>query len=179
QLDAEPRRSLADSSTNLGRVLANACGEHQSINATERRRECSDLFGGTIDEILDRELRSGLVALEKITHVVADAGYSEQARFLVKHPFDFFRRQSEPLKEVQHDTRIERSGPRAHAESIKSRKPEAAVDAPAVLQRTKNGPLPRWARVTRPAPISGAACGSTDATYSYDSPWKPYRCTPP
>ena len=34
-------------------------------------------------------------------------------------------------------------------------------------------PLPRWATITRPSAISGATSGSTDAMYSYESPWKP------
>ena len=34
-------------------------------------------------------------------------------------------------------------------------------------------PLPRCATITRPSAISGATCGSTEAMYSYDRPWKP------
>jgi len=34
-------------------------------------------------------------------------------------------------------------------------------------------PLPRWATITRSEAISGAAWGRTEATYSYERPWKP------
>ncbi len=34
-------------------------------------------------------------------------------------------------------------------------------------------PLPRCATITRPPAISGATRGSTEAMYSYESPWKP------
>ncbi len=39
-------------------------------------------------------------------------------------------------------------------------------------------PLPRCATMTRPCAISGATSGRTDAMYSYERPWKPYRWTP-
>ncbi len=34
-------------------------------------------------------------------------------------------------------------------------------------------PLPRWATMTRPVGDVRRDCGSTEAMYSYDRPWKP------
>ena len=58
-------------------------------------------------------------------------------------------------------------------------KPSSAVK-PSVLSRLLPffiahmlAPLPRCATMTRPWAISGATDGSTDAMYSYESPWKP------
>ena len=64
-------------------------------------------------------------------------------------------------------------------------KPSSAVK-PSVLSMLfkffiaqRLAPLPRCATMTRPCAISGATSSSTDAMYSYESPWNPYRCTPP
>ena len=50
---------------------------------------------------------------------------------------DFFGREAEPLKEMEHDSGIERARSRAHAESVERREAEAAVDAPAAFQRAQ------------------------------------------
>ena len=64
--------------------------------------------------------------------------------------------------------RVVHGGPRIAAPTIVT---------PQVLDELRTliplAPLPRCATITRPSAISGASRGSTDAMYSYDSPWKP------
>ena len=69
---------------------------------------------------------------------------------------------------------IDRAGPRAHAEPVERGEAERAVDALAVLHRAQ-------ARAAAEVRDDHAAvgdlrrrpAGSTEAMYSYESPWKP------
>ena len=62
QVDAEPRRRVADPAADLGRVLADAGGEDERVDAAEHRGERADLLGGAVDEVVDRQLRRRLAA---------------------------------------------------------------------------------------------------------------------
>ena len=55
ELDAEPGAGLADPRADLGRVLADAGGEHEAVDAAQRRGERADLLGRAIDEVVHRQ----------------------------------------------------------------------------------------------------------------------------
>ena len=84
----------------LRRVLADAGGEDEPVDPAQDRGERANLFGGTVHEVVDGEPGSGLASANQIAHVIADAGYPEQSRFLVEDGFHFFGRQSQALKQI-------------------------------------------------------------------------------
>ena len=110
ELDAEPRRGLADPLADLRRVLADAGGEHQPVDAAAapRRARRSPSRRGRRNSRPPAAPPGSRLA-EQIAHVVADPGDAEQPRLLVEHRLDLLRRQPEPLKEVEDDAGIERA----------------------------------------------------------------------
>src|SRR5262245_15216086 len=77
--DAEPHGRRADALANLRRVLADASGEDQPVDAAERCRKRADVLRGLIDEVIDRKARTRRAAVQQLAHVVADARDAEQA----------------------------------------------------------------------------------------------------
>ncbi len=53
ELDAQPRRRLADPGPDLRRVLADAGGEDQPVDPAQHAGERADLLGRLVDEIVD------------------------------------------------------------------------------------------------------------------------------
>ena len=94
-------------------------------------------FAAAVDEVVHRQACGGLVAVEQVAHVVADAGDAEQARLLVEDRLHLLRREPEPLEEIEDDAGIDGAGPRAHAQPVERGEAERAVDALAVLQRAQ------------------------------------------
>ena len=62
QFDAEPRGGLADAPPDLRGVLADAGGEHQSVDSAQHRRERADFLGGAVHEVVHRQAGAGLGA---------------------------------------------------------------------------------------------------------------------
>ena len=110
-----------------------------AVDPAEDGGERADLLGGAVDEVVHRQARRRLGAVEQVAHVVADAGNAEQARLLVEHRLDFVGREPEALEEIEDDAGIERARPRAHAEAVERGEAERAVDALAVLQGAQAG----------------------------------------
>src|SRR6478672_10865622 len=115
QLDAQPRRRVADPASDFRGILANASREHEGVDSTQDGGQRSDFLRGAIDEIVHRQPRRRLRAAEKIAHVVALAGYAEEPRLLVENGFNVLRREPEVLEEIEDDTGIDGAGPRSHA----------------------------------------------------------------
>ena len=61
------------------RVLADAGGEHERIEAAERGREHAGVEPSTIDEIFERKRGARIGARLELAHVVADPGQALQA----------------------------------------------------------------------------------------------------
>ena len=171
---AEPRRRLADAAADLGGVLADPGGEDQRVDAAEHGGERADLLRGLVDEVVDREARRRIGAGEQVAHVVADARDAEQPRLLVEQLLHLGGRAPHRLEEMEDHARIDRARAGAHAEPVERGEAEGAVDAlprPSARRgwrRCRGGRRSRGRRRC-PAPPSG----STDAMYSYESPWKP------
>ena len=85
---AQPLGAPADRLADRCGVLADAGGEHQSVDAAECRRQRAQLLGDAVDEQLDRLMRPRLGARQQLAHVVGDAGDAEQARLLVEQRLD-------------------------------------------------------------------------------------------
>ena len=130
---------MADSFANLRRVLPDAGREHEPVDTAERRRERANLLGGLIHEVVHRESRVRLAAVEQVAHVVADAGNAEQPRLLVEDRFEILRREPDRLDEMEDHARVDRSRPGPHAETVERGEAERAVDALQVLHRAEAG----------------------------------------
>jgi hypothetical protein len=67
--------SLAHSGrADLGGVLTNAGGEHESVQPAEHGRVGAGIFGHRVDEVLHRGDRARIRTLLQHSHVIADAG---------------------------------------------------------------------------------------------------------
>ena len=65
ELDAEPGRLPADALADRRRVLADAGGEDDRVEAAERGGERAELAADPVDEEIDRELRPRVGRLEQ------------------------------------------------------------------------------------------------------------------
>ena len=88
QVDAQPRRIPADALTNRRRVLADAGGEDQGVEPTERGGQRPQLASNSIDEEIDGLPGARVGALEERPHVARDARHAQQTRLLVDEAFD-------------------------------------------------------------------------------------------
>src|SRR3954454_4765603 len=69
---AEPSEPFCDPGPDAGRVLANACGKYEGINALHGSRQHSGMQGDPVDKVVDREGCLRIVRILKLPHVVAD-----------------------------------------------------------------------------------------------------------
>ena len=129
----------ADPLADLGRVLADAGGEHERVDPAEDRGQRADLLRRAVDEVVHGQAGLRLAAAEQVAHVVADAGNPEQPGLLVEDVLDLLDREPELLEQIQHDAGVERARPGAHAQPVHGREAHRGVDALAVLQRAQAG----------------------------------------
>ena len=69
-------------------ALADAGGEHDAVDPAHRGRQRTGLAGDPVDEIVERQCRTRLVAGEQVADVVADAGQALEAAIVVEEPLD-------------------------------------------------------------------------------------------
>src|SRR6185369_4729501 len=134
ELDSEPCGRLDHAPTNLVGVLADSGGKHQRIEAAEHCGHSANLLGRTVDEVVHGETGRRLSASEQVPHVVAEAGDSEQTALLIKNLLDLLGREAQMLEQIQHNARVERPRPGAHAQAIKGREAHGRVNALAALE---------------------------------------------
>ena len=118
-----------------GRVLADAGGEDERVDAAQHGGEAADLTRRAVDEVVDGQPGGCLRARQQIAHVVADPRDPQQARFLVEDGLHVLGRQLEILEQVEDHAGIDGAGPGAHAESVECGESERAVDALPAPQR--------------------------------------------
>src|SRR6516164_1125385 len=73
EFHAQPGRGLADSSTNVRRVLTYAGGEYQPVDAAQDRSQGTDLLGRAVYKVIHRQLGFGFASGNEVTHIVANA----------------------------------------------------------------------------------------------------------
>ncbi len=83
ELDAEPGRVATQALADRRRVLADAGGEDERVQAAGGGGERAELAAEAIAEQLDGEARARVVAREQHPHVARQAGDAEQPRLLV------------------------------------------------------------------------------------------------
>src|SRR5262245_18312580 len=74
ELKPEPGETRDDGFANAGRVLADASGENQAVDAAHGRCEHPRRKGDAIDEVVQRKLGARILAFEQVADVVADSG---------------------------------------------------------------------------------------------------------
>jgi Glycosyltransferase family 36 len=88
ELYAEPSRIAAYALADGGAVFANAGGEYQRIQASQRSRKRPQFAPDAIDEKIDGELRPWIVRIEQLAHVARYAGDTKQTRLAVEQLLD-------------------------------------------------------------------------------------------
>src|SRR5262249_24661437 len=108
-------------------------------DSAQHCNQSTNLLGCAIYEVLHSLRSLWLIAGKQLAHVIAYARDSQQTGFLIQNRFHFFCRETETLKEIQHDPRIKRPRPSAHAESIQRSKAQGVVYTFAISQGTQAG----------------------------------------
>src|SRR3954470_6550395 len=71
--NAEPSQPLGDAGADRVRILADPCGEHEGVEALQRRRQHAGVETDPVGEIIDRERRARIRTVLELAHIVADA----------------------------------------------------------------------------------------------------------
>ena len=137
--DAEPGQLLGNAGADRGRVLADPRGEHESVEALQRRRQHAGIEADPVDEVVDRERRTRVGAGFELAHVVADAGQALQAAVAVKEILHVRCRHALFRDEIEHDAGIELARPRSHRKPVERREAHRALDALSALDRAHRG----------------------------------------
>jgi hypothetical protein len=87
-LDAEPGETLNNRFANGGRVLTDAGGEHEPVDAAHGGGEKACKQRDAIGEAIECQPGAGSRACEQFAHVVADAGQPLEAALVVKQALD-------------------------------------------------------------------------------------------
>ena len=88
KLEPEPGKPLCYGLANGWRVLADASGEHEAVDAAHRGRKHPGEQRNAVDEIVERELCARIGTREQIPHVVADAGQPLEPAIVVEQMLD-------------------------------------------------------------------------------------------
>src|SRR6516162_8684220 len=139
EFNAQPCGRLADSPADFGRVLPDAGGENQSVDAAQYGGQRADFLGGPVHEVIYCQPRFRLAACKKLPHVAADTGNRAQTRLLVEDRLHLRRGESQVLKQVQNYAGVDPAWPRAHTEAVERRESEAAVNTLSVPQGAEAG----------------------------------------
>src|SRR5262245_8238235 len=127
--ETEPGGVGADPRAQARTVLADAGGEYDRIEATERRGERAELAADAIGVKIDRRLRARRVARFQRAHVARYARHAEQAGLLVDQLLDRARIHAELVDQIQDDAGIEAAAARAHRQAIDRGEAHRARDA--------------------------------------------------
>ena len=139
ELDAEPGRLPAHPLADRRRVLADAGGEDDRVEAAERRGERAELAADPVDEEVDGELRPRLGRLEQRAHVARHARDAEQAGLAVDQLLDRPRVHPALVHQVQDDAGVDRPAARPHRQAVDRGEAHRARDAAAGFERAHAG----------------------------------------
>src|SRR4051812_26685269 len=103
--NSEPSQAFTDSVADDRRILTNASGEDQRVQAAKRSSERANLADRAIDEIINRDSGPLVIAGEQLADVIADAGDAEQTGLPVEQFFDLLA--AVLLQEEKYDARVQ------------------------------------------------------------------------
>jgi hypothetical protein len=84
KLEAKPGEPRCHGFTNGRRVLTDARGKDEAIDAPHRGREHPGKESDAVDEIVEREFGARVGTLKQVSHVVADAGQPFKSAVVIK-----------------------------------------------------------------------------------------------
>ena len=129
ELEPEPAEALDDSFANAGRVLADARGENQAVDAAHGRCEHPRRKGDAIDEVVERKLGARILAFEQIANVVADSGKPFKAAFVVEKALHVLRAHPFLIQQIEDDPGVELTGPGSHRQAVERSETQRALHA--------------------------------------------------
>jgi hypothetical protein len=140
ELHAEEREAFAHLGAHLRRVLADAAGEHEQVEAAERRGQGADRLAHRVRKHRHRQARAriALGALGEHPHV-ASAADRQEARFPIDELLERVRTEPVLARQVEQDAGVKVTGPRPHQDPARRREPHRGVDRAAILDGRQAG----------------------------------------
>ena len=135
---AQKVEALCDAVTHDLGVLADACGEHDRVDAAHDRSVSADVLTDLMTEDLDRHATCLVAfsgALLDVTHVIANARQALEARLAVEHRVDFVGAHALFAHQVEQDTSVDIAAARAHHDAFQRGHPHRGLDRAAILDR--------------------------------------------
>ena len=139
KLKAEPGEALRHGIANGWRVLADAGGEHEAVDAAHGGRQHPGEESDAVDEIVERELGARVRTREQVSHVVADAGQPLETAVVIEQMLDLVGAHALLGQEIEHDAGVELPWTRSHGQAVKCREAHGALDALAGMDRAHRG----------------------------------------
>ncbi len=164
EVEAEPGEIATDPFTDDRRMLADAGGEDDAVDAAHGSGQRPGLAGDAIDEIVDGQCRRGCLAGQQVAHVVADARQALEAAFVVEEALEPGGVPALGLHQIEQHAGVDLAGAGAHRQAVDGGEAHRAVDAAAGQQRAHAGAAAEM-RHDRAA-LGEAPSGSTLAMYS-------------
>ena len=130
-----PRHGLA----NGRRVLADAGGEDEAVDAAHGGRQHPGEERDAVDEIVERELGARLGAREQVSHVVADAGQPLEPAVVIEQMLDLVGAHALLGQEIEHDAGVELARARSHRQAVERGEAHGAFDALAGVDGAHGG----------------------------------------
>ena len=118
ELHAQPACAFDDACAQHRGVLADATGEHQPVDAAQRRSHAGEFAQHLLNEIIDRQASALRTRGQQLAHVARHAGQAEQPGFAVQQPADVVSAAPVVLQQVQHDGGIEPAATRPHGQAV-------------------------------------------------------------
>ena len=135
KLEAEPGEAPRHGLTNGRRVLADAGGEDEAVDAAHGRSEHAGEERDAVDEVIECELGARIRAREQVAHVVAYAGQALEPAVVIEQMLDLLGAHALLGEEIEHDAGVELTGTRSHRQTVERGEAHGALDALAGVDR--------------------------------------------
>ena len=129
QFQAEPLKPLRHGLPDCRCIFADARREDERVNAAHRGDEHPGEKGNPVDEVIEREPGVRVLAGEKFTDVIADAGQSLETAVAVEKMLKFLRAHPFLTQEIEQDTGVDLACSRTHGQAIETSEAHRAVEA--------------------------------------------------
>ena len=116
----EPFQPLRNPRPNADGVFPDARGEDEGVKALQGSRQHSGLKRGPVDKVVNCKSRTGIAAVLKLPHIVADSGKSLQPAITVEKILHLGGRHALCSDKIENDPGIDLASPSSHGKSIES-----------------------------------------------------------
>ena len=121
ELKTEPGEAPRHGLANGRRVLADACGEDEAVDAAHGRSQHAGEERDAVDEVVERELGARLRTREQVSHVVAYAGEALEPAVVIEQMLDLAGAHALLSQEIEHDAGVELTWTRSHGQVRQAR----------------------------------------------------------